>query len=417
MTIYVSRSLSRFRVLVTRFFRRAGFGDHTFLLLLSVLVGVVTALAAVGFHELIVFIRNQLYTSARADFLYGRGIWLLVVFPAGGGLAVGLIAQYVLRTAEGHGIVDVMESVIRSSGFQRPIVAIEKILTSGITIGSGGSAGAEGPIVQIGAAIASGVGGLFGLARQQMPLLTACGCAAGISAIFNAPFGGVLFALEVIYPDFSLRAFTPIVVCSVIAQVSTLAIYQRIEELRRSHETYHAIFAMPQQDIMMHSVLNWGQVGNFVLLGLVCGLVGLSLTRLMDRFENFFHRMRAPKVVRPAIGGAMLGVAGIVYIVLFGAILHRTKPFSFDTYPPPAFYGDGYGVVQQLLVNGFAGYGAALSLSILILLGFLCAMKVVGTCMTLGSGGSGGVIAPSLFIGASLGGIVGILLKHCGLFT
>src|SRR5207302_6885034 len=121
------------------------------------------------------------------EVLYGRGVFLLVAFPALGGLAVGVISKYVFRTREGHGIVDVMESVYRSSGFIRPLAAIEKILTAGITIGTGGSAGAEGPIVQIGAGVASGVGQLFRVAREHMPLLIGCGAAAGISAIFNSP--------------------------------------------------------------------------------------------------------------------------------------------------------------------------------------------------------------------------------------
>ena len=386
------------------------------MLILAVLVGVVTAAAAVGFHELIVFIRDKLYLSVTPEFLYGGGMWLLIVFPALGGLAVGVTTRYILRAAEGHGVVDVMESVIRTSGFQKPVAAVEKIVTSGITIGSGGSAGAEGPIVQIGAAIASGVGGFFGLARQHMPVLTGCGCAAGISAIFNAPFGGVLFTLEVILQDFSIRAFTPIVVSSVIAQVTTLAIYQRLGHLRHGVEQYHSIFAMPEQDIVMHSVLNWNQVGNFVFLGLACGVAGLALTRLMDVSENFFHRLHIPRALTPALGGAVLGIAGIFYIVLFGhELMHRLKPFDFATYPLPAFFGDGYGVVQQLLVSSFPGY-SVFSARLLLLLAFLCGMKIVATCLTLASGGCGGVIAPSLFIGAALGGILGILLKASGHF-
>ena len=134
-----------------------------------------------------------------------------------------------------------MESVTRSSGFIRPLAAVEKILTAAITIGTGGSAGAEGPIVQIGAAIASGVGQLFRVTRQHMPLLIGCGTAAGISAIFNSPIGGVLFTLEVILLDFSIRTFTPVVLASVMANVTT--------KVHLTHgdctSSYEAIFAMP----------------------------------------------------------------------------------------------------------------------------------------------------------------------------
>jgi CIC family chloride channel protein len=309
-----------------------------------------------------------------------------------------------------------MESVIRTAGFQRPLIAVEKILTSGLTIGSGGSAGAEGPIVQIGAAIASGVGGFFGLARQQMPLLTGCGCAAGISAIFNAPFGGVLFTLEVILQDFSIRAFTPIVVASVIAQVTTLAIFQQLGRWQHAPVEYRAIFDMPQIEVLSQSVLNWSQVGNFVLLGAICGLAGLTLTRLMHVAETRFRRLSIPKPLLPAVGGALLGLTGVLYILLFGhLLLHKSKPFDFSAYPPPAFFGDGYGVMQQLLVGSFPGY-QTFDGKILTLLLFLCLIKILATCLTLGSGGSGGVIAPSLFIGATAGASLGILLRATHLF-
>jgi len=405
---------TRFRIFASRLFARLGLGEETFLLILAVIVGVVTAVAAVGFHLLIQFIRDFLYLKVGPEILYGKGMILLIVFPAAGGLAVGLIACFILRGPEGHGIVDVMESVIRTSGFQRPVVAIEKILTSGFTIGSGGSAGAEGPIVQIGAAIASGVGRIFGLARQHMPLLTGCGCAAGISAIFNAPFGGVLFTLEVILQDFSIRTLTPIVLASVIAQVTTLAAFQQLGHFQHLHEEYRAIFAMPQTEVVASAMLNWGQVGNFAVLGLVCGLAGLALTRMMSRSEKIFHAVRLPRYLRPALGGALLGLTGIVYVLIFGRLLlHRAKPFDFTTYPPPAFFGDGYGVVQQLLVGGFPGY-QNFSGTLLVLLLFLCGIKIVATCLTLASGGSGGVIAPSLFIGATAGGALGILLKTVG---
>ena len=218
----------RFRTIVQSRLGKLGFGDEAFLLIMAVIIGAITGAAAVGFHQLTHLIRDLLYVERGEDrLLYGhRGMWLLVLLPAGGGLAVGLVSRYVFRAREGHGVVDVMESVIRTSGFQRPAIAIEKTLTSALTIGSGGSAGAEGPIVQIGAAIASGVGQSFRVARSQMPVLTGCGTAAGISAIFNAPFGGVLFTLEVILQDFSIRSFTPVVLASVIAQVTTQGTFQ-----------------------------------------------------------------------------------------------------------------------------------------------------------------------------------------------
>ena len=389
----------RLRVLIQRRLGRLGFGDDAFLLLMAVVIGTITGAAAVGFHELTNLIRDALYKRAGEEhFLYGRGMWLLVLLPAVGGLAVGLVSRYVFRAREGHGVVDVMESVIRTSGFQRPTTALEKTLTSALTIGSGGSAGAEGPIVQIGAAIASGVGQSFRVARTHMPILTGCGTAAGISAIFNAPFGGVLFTLEVILQDFSIRSFTPVVLASVIAQVTTQGIFQ----LSNRPNEYRAIFDMPAIATAHNALLNWSQVGNFVLLGLVCGGIGAAFIRLMNAAEHQFAHMKVPRWVRPAIGGGILGLIGIGYLVMY-----RYKPFAYDVYPMPAFFGDGYGVIQQLLdVHFYADMGTKVTL----LLVLLCGIKMVGTSITLGSGGSGGIIAPALFIGATAGSVVGHLL-------
>jgi len=229
---------TRVRLLSTRALSRLGFREDSFLIVLAVLIGFVTAAAAVAFHEVIDITRNLLYEQF-GEKLYTRWMVMLIIWPALGGLAVGVISRFIFRAREGHGIVDVMESVIRSSGFIRPLVAIEKIITSGITIGTGGSAGAEGPIVQIGSAIASGTGQLFRVSRQQMNILIGCGAAAGISAIFNAPMGGLLFTLEVILQDFSITNMTPVVVASVIANVATRAIFRRL-----LHSPSNAIFAL-----------------------------------------------------------------------------------------------------------------------------------------------------------------------------
>jgi CIC family chloride channel protein len=396
----------RLRIVLTRVLGRFGFGDEAFLLLMSVLIGTITGVAAVGFHELINIIRDQLYgRPGEEGYLYGPGKWLLVLIPALGGLAVGVISKYVFRTREGHGIVDVVESVVRSSGFQKPTVAIEKILTSALTIGSGGSAGAEGPIVQIGAAIASGVGQVFRVARAQMPILTGCGCAAGISAIFNAPFGGVLFTLEVILQDFSIRSFTPVVLASVIAQVTT----QETFYLTHHESDYHAIFAMPAMDVARHTLLSWGQVGNFMLLGVLCGIIGSIFTRSMYWTEHAFSRLKFNKAIRPAIGGLLVGLIGYLYI-----LSAHVKPFDYKDYSMPAFFGDGYGVIQQMLRPDFYTHMAAAATGLLVL---LCVVKVLATALTLGSGGSGGVIAPSVFVGATAGAVVGHLLQKTGWFT
>ena len=406
----------RLRVVSERLLARLGLSESSFAVVLAVIVGAVSAAAAVGFHELILATRDLLYWREGSAFLYGNGIWMLVLIPTFGGLCVGGLSRYVFRTREGHGVTDVIESVIRTSGFQRPLIAVEKILTSAVTIGTGGSAGAEGPIVQIGAAIASGVGQMFRLARHHMPIIIGCGAAAGISSIFNAPFGGVLFTLEVILQDFSIRTITPVVLASVVAQVTTIALFQFIHFLTRSGVEYKAIFAMPYWAVEQQATLRWGQVMNFVVLGVVCGLVGVGLTRAMQLSDSLFRRLRMTPAARPAIGGALLGLLGVLYVLIFGRVmLNQAKPFPFDVYPMPAFFGDGYGIVQRLLSHDFYAWHSARQ--VLILLTFLGLAKVVGTSLTLGSGGSGGVIAPSLFLGATAGAVLGILLRESGYFT
>jgi chloride channel protein, CIC family len=403
-----SAAATRLRVLVTRMLHSLGFGDDAFLLLVAAVVGVVTSAAAVGFHHLIDSIRELLYHRPGPDFLYGGpGIALIVVWPALGGLIVGIISHHLVRDREGRGVVDVMESVVRSSGFIKPSAAIEKIFTSAITIGSGGSGGAEGPILQIGAAVASGIGRLFRLARSHMPVIVGCGTAAGISAIFNSPLGGLLFTLEVILHDFSLRTVTPVVVASVIANVTTRAIFHWLGDPAGT-----AIFQLPPTDFLV----TWQQLGNFVMLGIACGLVGVLFTRLMYFSEKRLGRMRLPAALRPAAGGAMLGVMGMFYIVIFGWFGPQDGPKPIDAviYPMPAFFGDGYGFIQLLLGPIF--YGSWTVNYLLALLAFLCVAKILGTCLTIGSGGSGGIIAPSLFLGAVIGGLLGLLLRQTGIF-
>jgi CIC family chloride channel protein len=395
----VTAAASRFRILTNRLLARLGLKDDAFLVVLAVVIGVVTAAAAVSFHLLIDVIRHALYqhVGPQVD-LYGKGLWMLVLIPAAGGLAVGVISNHILRVRAGKGLIDVLEQVSRSNGVIDPLVALEKIVTSAITIGTGGSAGAEGPIVQIGAGIASGIGQLFRVARQHMPVLIGCGSAAGISAIFNSPLGGVLFTLEVVLRDFSIRTFTPVVVASVLANFATQAIFRNVLD-----EPYVAIFTLPESAGV--TGFQFQHLGQFALLGVVCGLVGVTFIRLMHYAEEKFAHLDIPKALKPAIGGAGLGLLGVVYILTFGKVIDTHH------YAMPAFFGDGYGAVQPLFSLDFyqaPGVSWGKLFSILV---FFIVAKLLGTAASLGSGGSGGIIAPSLFLGAVTGGALGMLLQ------
>ena len=403
----LSAFLVRIRLWIDRLAAKLGFGNDGFLVVVAVLIGIVTAAAAVGFHELINLIRDTVYARIPPDKLYGNWLWLLLVFPTAGGLIVGL-ANYAINRknkSTGHGVVDVMETVTRASGWLRPLTALETIFLSAVTIGTGGSAGAEGPIVQIGAAISSGFGRAFAMARPYVPVLIGCGTAAGISSIFNSPIGGVIFTLEVILYDFSIRAFLPIVLASVIANVTTDAIFHKLDP-----GSYHSIFYVSPA-VGNVDALNWPSLPNFVVLGLVCGGVGVTLTRLMYRSDEIFRQVRLPKPLRPALGGLLLGALGVSYVLIFGRLmLDRIKPI--EGYTMPAFFGDGYGVIQQLFEESFYSHWDIGKLG--LLLGFLVLAKILGTCLSLSSGGSGGVIAPSLFLGATTGALLGLGLREIG---
>jgi CIC family chloride channel protein len=398
----------RVRVVLERLLSRLGLGDDAFLILLAIAVGAVTAAAAVGFHELIDYVRDLCYVRLGERMqLFRQDLWLLVVLPGAGGLLVGLIARYVYRGEEGSGVIDVMESVGRSTGGVKVRSALEKIVTSAISIGTGGSAGAEGPIVTIGAAIAAAIGRIFSITRQHMPILTGCGAAAGISAIFNAPIGGVLFTLEVILHDFSIRAFAPVVLASVVANVATQEIYRTIDPGHSSA----AIFRTPAD--IGSEALAWIHLPSFLLLGLLCGVLGVTLTKCMRFVEQRFARMQVAPVLRPALGGLLLGVMGGMYIMAGWFALGTDKPVDPMHYPMPAFFGDGYPVVQRLLSGVFFNeFPSRLLLPLLIV---LVLAKLVGTCLTLGSGGSGGIIAPSLFLGAAGGALLGVALRSLGI--
>lgn len=286
--------------------------------------------------------------------------WLLALLPALGGLVVGPLVWRFAREARGHGIPEVMEAVALRGGVMRRRVGAVKITASAVTIGSGGSAGQEGPIVQIGAVLGSAIGQVLRVPGRQLRTLVGCGAAAGLAATFNAPIAGAIFAAEVIVGDFGVAQFSPIVIASVTATVLS----------RRFLGNY------PSFEVPDYELVSFVELGAYLVLGLLAGLVAVALSRALHGAEDLFARVPAPEWLRPALGG--LGVGAIACAV-------------------PNVLGVGYDTVDLALDGG---------LGALALAGFLVA-KLVATSLTIGSGGSGGVFAPSLFLGAMLGGLVG----------
>jgi len=327
------------------------------LMALAVLIGLGGGLGAVGFQHLIEFFHWLFMGKFRS--LLGHH-YLLPLVPAVGGGIVGFLVLRWAREAKGHGVPEVMAAVATDEGRIRPRIVLIKSLASALCIGSGGSVGREGPIVQIGSALGSSLGQFFALSGQRLSILVGCGAAAGISATFNAPIAGVIFALEVIVGDFTIRAFSPIIISSVLA--TTLA---------RHVLGDNPAFTVPQyQAVSPYELLYYG------LLGVLAGGLAVTFTRSLYRLEDFFEGLPISQYAKPAIGGLLIGAIGIFF---------------------PQVFGVGYDTITDTIHNRFG---------VLLIAAFFLA-KFIATSLTLGSGGSGGIFAPSLFMGAMMGGIFG----------
>jgi len=342
------------------------------LLALALAVGLGAGLGAVAFRYLIegftyVFTGHDSYGvegHVANPLVPGLGIWFVALVPIVGGLLYGPIVERFASEARGHGVPEVMLAVARKGGRIRPVVAVVKSLASALCIGSGGSVGREGPIVQIGSALGSTIGQITRAPEARMRLLVACGAAGGISATFNAPIAGVFFALEVILRDFETRSFSAVVVASVTADV-----------IGRAAFGSEAFLTLPQVGV--------GSVAGYPLylvLGLLAAVVGVFFIRFLYEMEDRADRLwRRSESWRPAAGGVLLGL-------LLLAV--------------PQMYGVGYEVLESAIAGNYA---------LLFLLALLGA-KVLATSLTLSIGGSGGVFAPSLFMGAMLGSAFGIAM-------
>jgi CIC family chloride channel protein len=349
-------------------------GSSGGLLGLSVLVGAGAGVGAVVFRWLIRTFTLAL--SGHADYsglghvanphVPGLGRWFVLFAPVVAGLLYGPLVHFFAREARGHGVPEVMFAVARKGGRIAPQVAAVKALASALCIGGGGSVGREGPIVQIGSALGSTLGRVVRVNEERMRLLVACGAAGGISATFNAPLAGVFFAMELILRDFNGQSFGMVVLASVTASVIGRA----------------ALGNQPFLHLPAFTVDHLSQYLLFALLGLIAGIVGVGFTRVLYWIEDACDwAWRGPEWLRPAIGGLLLG--GLLLVL-------------------PEMYGVGYPV----LGNGIAGK-YAIGFLVLLLLG-----KMVATSLTIGIGGSGGVFAPSLFIGAMLGAAYGQALHQ-----
>ncbi|MBN1766103.1 MAG: chloride channel protein [Sedimentisphaerales bacterium] len=375
----------------SRFLKRLGFPKESVLIVLAVAIGALTGLGSVLFTMLIDLAHSLCYGESG---IYGGRWFFLLILPAAGGLLVGIITFYFAREARGHGVPEVMDAIARRDGRIRGRVAIAKAVASALTIGTGGSAGTEGPIIQIGSALGSRIGQQFKVARHNMPILVGCGAAAGISAIFHAPIAGVLFALEIFLRELKFKTFSPVLMASVISSVVVSAILG--ENV--------ALFPLVHNEAVYS--FKWFELGNYVLLGLVCAGVGVLFIRLLYGTEDFFEWLNIHPIFKPVIGAVVLGLLGVITV----------KVFAETGTSEPGIFGNGYRLIGRCIGAGISEGQTGFELGIGVLV-VLLLLKVLATCFTLGSGGSGGVFAPSLFMGAMAGYAVGVLMQKWNLFS
>ena len=354
------------------------------LLLLSVLIGAATGLAAVIFIKLIHIIQYFCYITL-PKLIPGPSIYLFLILPVIGALLVGPLIQFA-KEAKGHGVPEVMQALILHGGRIRARVAAAKIVASALCIGTGGSAGREGPIVQVGSALGSTIGQILSLSDERIRNMVACGAAAGIAATFNAPIAGVIFAIEVLMSGLQVRAFGNVVIAAVSSSI-----------VSRIFLGASPAFAVPTYGLVSPLSLIL-----YLLLGLLSALVGVMFIRMLDFSERRFDAWDFPQFFKPAVGACGLGITGVIYmLILNGYGLPSPQENNGLLNAMPHMYGSGFGVIETAI----QGNG---SFWLLLALVFL---KPIATSFTLGSGNSGGVFAPSLFIGAMFGATMGQIFE------
>ena len=337
--------------------------DQTFLIILAAVIGFVVGACTLVYVKMLElakdFFMNMLPTWAGG----GKAIYIFV--PALGALLLWPFITFFPKETEKDGVPAAMEAVALHNGFMRWTSSLLCMAMSAITLGSGGSAGSEGPIILIGAAISSGVGQLLRVSRNRLRVIVACGSAAGIACIFNAPIAGVLFSLEVVMGEFNIQSFSPIVIASVIATSFSRAFITHGPTLR----------------ILPYGQFSAWELILYALMGALAGLVSAGFVRTMQMVEHFFeHHIHFSRAIKPACGALVVGILGFFY---------------------PQILGYAYEPITSAIAGNF----------MLTTLLMLLAVKIVATAFTLGSGGSGGVLCPCLFLGAMLGMACGTIFK------
>ena len=346
-----------------------------YLSILALVVGVVTGFGAVGFRDLIGLIHNVLFLGKWA-FRYDANLFtpaspwgpFVILVPVLGSVAVTFLVNTFAPEARGHGVPEVMDAIYYGGGVIRPIVAVVKSLASAIAIGSGAAVGREGPIIQIGSALGSTLGQVVRMSQGERIILVAAGAGSGIAATFNTPIGGVLFAIELMMPEVSSRTFLPVALATGTATF-----------IGRFFFGPQPAFAVPHLAPLSVDATSGIILCLYALLGVVTGVAAAGFVRGLHLLEDLFDKI-TERYTRHALGMLLVGL-------LMYALMQRFGQYYVE--------GVGYATIQVILLGQLAGAG-------LLFLLFLC--KLLATTLSLGSGSSGGIFSPSLFMGATIGG-------------
>jgi chloride channel protein, CIC family len=354
---------------MTRAAEKAANCRIVFVSLLAGIIGILAGLIAYVLYDLIALFTNLSYyhqfsLQFRSPEHTQLGPWVIVV-PVVGGLIVGFMAKYGSEKIKGHGIPEAMEAVLTSRSRIEPKVAILKPLSAAIAIGTGGPFGAEGPIIQTGGAFGSLVGQLVATTASERKVLLACGAGAGMAATFNTPIAGVILAIELLLFEFRSRSFIPLVIaCTLATSVRSILLGQK------------SMFTMQGANFDVVRGLPW-----YVLLGIICGIAAIGFTKALYWVEDQFDRLPVNDLWHPAIGALGLGIIGFFV---------------------PRVLGVGYDTISDILNNNLA-------VKLLILIAVFKALALV---ISLGSGTSGGLLAPMFMCGAALGGVYATGINH-----
>jgi chloride channel protein, CIC family len=349
--------------------------------LLALAVGVVTGFGAVGFRDLIGLIHNVLFLGRfvvryDANLFTPPSPWgpFVILVPIVGAMGVTFLVTRFAPEAKGHGVPEVMDSIYYGRGIIRPVVAVVKSFASAIAIGSGASVGREGPIIQIGSALGSTLGQIVRMRAGERIILVASGAGAGIAATFNTPIGGVMFAVELMLPEVSARTFLPVAIATGTATF-----------IGRFFFGLQPAFNVPPLVPLSVDASSALTLCLYAVLGAVVGVAAAGFVRGLHLLEDLFDRIEG-RYLRHALGMLLVGL-------LFYGLHQRFGHYYVE--------GVGYATVQAILLSQLSAAG-------LLLLLFVC--KGLATSVSLGSGSSGGVFSPSLYMGATLGGAFGAAL-------